>query len=81
MARLSRQAGEEGSERRRVEIEKREMQEKLQNSAAELEKTKQNLVNSEAKVYSSCIIFVSSVISLEGPKYCLVLDVVCLLIP
>lgn len=53
MARLSRQAGEEGSERRRVEIEKREMQEKMQIAAAELEKTKQNLVNSEAKVYSS----------------------------
>lgn len=50
MARLSRQAGEEGSERRRVEMEKKEMQEKLVNMAAELEKTKQNLVNSEAKV-------------------------------
>lgn len=50
MARLSRQAGEEGVERRRVETEKREMQEKLANMAAELEKTKQNLVNSEAKV-------------------------------
>lgn len=61
MARLSRQAGEEGSERRRVEIEKREMQDKLQSAAAELEKTKQNLVNSEAKVYSSCIIFVRNI--------------------
>lgn len=50
MARLSRQAGEEGSERRRVEIEKKELQEKLQSAAAELEKTKQNLANSEAKV-------------------------------
>lgn len=50
VARLSRQAGEEGSERRRVEIEKKELQEKLQSAAAELEKTKQNLANSEAKV-------------------------------
>ncbi|PZC72570.1 hypothetical protein B5X24_HaOG210928 [Helicoverpa armigera] len=50
VARLSRQAGEEGSERRRVEIEKKEMQEKLLNAAAELEKAKQNLANSEAKV-------------------------------
>lgn len=49
VARLSRQAGEEGSERRRVEIEKKEMQEKLLNAAAELEKAKQNLANSEAK--------------------------------
>ncbi|XP_050550990.1 golgin subfamily A member 1 isoform X2 [Spodoptera frugiperda] len=49
VARLSRQAGEEGSERRRVEIEKKELQEKLQSAAAELEKTKQNLANSEAK--------------------------------
>ncbi|XP_026757223.2 golgin subfamily A member 1 isoform X2 [Galleria mellonella] len=49
VARLSRQAGEEGAERRRVETEKREMQEKLMNLATELEKTKQNLVNSEAK--------------------------------
>ncbi|KAM3962819.1 golgin 97 [Aphomia sociella] len=50
VARLSRQAGEEGSERRRVEMEKREMQEKLNNMAIELEKTKQNFVNSDAKV-------------------------------
>ncbi|KAJ0181728.1 hypothetical protein K1T71_002450 [Dendrolimus kikuchii] len=50
VARLSRQAGEEGSERRRAEIEKKELQEKLLNMVAELEKTKQNLVNSEAKV-------------------------------
>uniref|UniRef100_A0A2A4K8Q9 Uncharacterized protein n=1 Tax=Heliothis virescens TaxID=7102 RepID=A0A2A4K8Q9_HELVI len=50
VARLSRQAGEEGSERRRVEIEKKEMQEKLLNAAVELEKAKQNLANSEAKV-------------------------------
>ncbi|XP_075992103.1 uncharacterized protein LOC142987313 isoform X1 [Anticarsia gemmatalis] len=50
VARLSRQAGEEGSERRRVEIEKKEMQDKLTDMAAELEKTKQNLANSEAKV-------------------------------
>lgn len=50
MARVSRQAGEEGTERRRVEAEKKELQEKLANMAAELEKTKQNLANSEAKV-------------------------------
>lgn len=50
VARLSRQAGEEGAERRRVEIEKRELHEKLLNVTAELEKVKQNLVNSEAKV-------------------------------
>lgn len=50
MARLSRQAGEEGAERRIVEMEKKEMQDKLQSMAAELEKTKQNLINSEAKV-------------------------------
>lgn len=50
VARLSRQAGEEGSERRRAEIEKKELQEKLISIAAELEKTKQNLANSEAKV-------------------------------
>ncbi|XP_059059386.1 golgin subfamily A member 1 isoform X1 [Achroia grisella] len=50
VARLSRQAGEEGAERRRVETEKRDMQEKLVNLSIELEKTKQNLVNSEAKV-------------------------------
>lgn len=50
VARLSRQAGEEGSERRRVEIEKKEMQDKLAEMAAELEKTKQNMANSEAKV-------------------------------
>ncbi|RVE51221.1 hypothetical protein evm_004186 [Chilo suppressalis] len=49
VARLSRQAGEEGAERRRVETEKKEMQEKLINMAVELEKTKQNLINSEAK--------------------------------
>ncbi|XP_047987860.1 golgin subfamily A member 1 isoform X3 [Leguminivora glycinivorella] len=49
VARLSRQAGEEGAERRRVETEKQEMQEKLLNMAAELEKAKQNLANSEAK--------------------------------
>ncbi|XP_059059387.1 golgin subfamily A member 1 isoform X2 [Achroia grisella] len=49
VARLSRQAGEEGAERRRVETEKRDMQEKLVNLSIELEKTKQNLVNSEAK--------------------------------
>lgn len=36
-------------------MEKKEMQEKLQNAAVELEKTKQNLVNSEAKVHISCI--------------------------
>lgn len=50
MARVSRQAGEEGAERRRVEAEKKELQEKIDNMAAELEKTKQNLANSEAKV-------------------------------
>ncbi|KAL0849049.1 hypothetical protein ABMA28_013412 [Loxostege sticticalis] len=50
VARLSRQAGEEGAERRRVEMEKKEMQDKLVNMAAEIEKTKQNLINSEAKV-------------------------------
>ncbi|KAL4715086.1 hypothetical protein ACJJTC_012133 [Scirpophaga incertulas] len=50
VARLSRQAGEEGAERRRVESEKKELQEKLVNMAAEHEKTKQNLINSEAKV-------------------------------
>lgn len=47
---MSRQAGEEGSERRRVEIEKKEMQDKLNDMAADLEKSKQNLANSEAKV-------------------------------
>ncbi|XP_063358622.1 golgin subfamily A member 1 [Cydia amplana] len=50
VARLSRQAGEEGAERRRVETEKQEMYEKLLNMAADLEKAKQNLINSEAKV-------------------------------
>ncbi|XP_045765876.1 golgin subfamily A member 1 isoform X1 [Maniola jurtina] len=50
VARVSRQAGEEGTERRRVEAEKRELQEKLASMAAELDKTKQNLANSEAKV-------------------------------
>ncbi|KAG6446342.1 hypothetical protein O3G_MSEX004334 [Manduca sexta] len=50
VARLSRQAGEEGSERRRVELEKKELHEKLNDMAIELEKTKQNLINSEAKV-------------------------------
>lgn len=50
MARLSRQAGEEGAERRRVEMEKKEIQEKLANIEAELEKTKQSLANSDAKV-------------------------------
>ncbi|KAL0894637.1 hypothetical protein ABMA27_013191 [Loxostege sticticalis] len=50
VARLSRQAGEEGAERRRVEMEKKEMQDKLVNMVAEIEKTKQNLINSEAKV-------------------------------
>ncbi|XP_063529736.1 golgin subfamily A member 1-like isoform X2 [Cydia strobilella] len=49
VARLSRQAGEEGVERRRVETEKQEMHEKLLKTAAELEKAKQNLINSEAK--------------------------------
>ncbi|XP_050675515.1 myosin-10 isoform X3 [Leptidea sinapis] len=50
VARLSRQAGEEGAERRRVENEKRELQEKLMNTCMELEKSKQNLANCEAKV-------------------------------
>lgn len=50
MARVSRQAGEEGAERRRIEVEKKELREKLDSMAAELEKTKQNLANSEAKV-------------------------------
>ncbi|XP_034828242.1 golgin subfamily A member 1-like isoform X2 [Maniola hyperantus] len=49
VARVSRQAGEEGTERRRVEAEKKELQEKLASMAAELDKTKQNLANSEAK--------------------------------
>ncbi|XP_047544473.1 golgin subfamily A member 1-like isoform X2 [Vanessa atalanta] len=49
VARVSRQAGEEGAERRRVEIEKKELQEKIDNLSVELEKTKQNLANSEAK--------------------------------
>ncbi|CAG9567338.1 unnamed protein product [Danaus chrysippus] len=49
VARVSRQAGEEGAERRRIEVEKKELREKLDNMAAELEKTKQNLANSEAK--------------------------------
>ncbi|XP_045458726.1 golgin subfamily A member 1-like [Melitaea cinxia] len=49
VARVSRQAGEEGAERRRVEAEKKELQEKIDNMTAELEKTKQNLANSEAK--------------------------------
>lgn len=56
---MSRQAGEEGAERRRVEKEKKELQEKIDNMAAELEKTKQNLANSEAKVslvFSSLLI-------------------------
>lgn len=47
---MSRQAGEEGSERRRVEIEKKELQEKLSGVVADLEKCRQNLANSEAKV-------------------------------
>ncbi|XP_064076722.1 golgin subfamily A member 1-like isoform X1 [Vanessa tameamea] len=51
VARVSRQAGEEGAERRRVEIEKKELQEKIDNLSVELEKTKQNLANSEAKVW------------------------------
>lgn len=50
MARVSRQAGEEGAERRRVEAEKKDLQEKLDNMAADLEKSRQNLANSEAKV-------------------------------
>ncbi|XP_052747073.1 golgin subfamily A member 1 isoform X1 [Bicyclus anynana] len=50
VARVSRQAGEEGTERRRIEAEKKELQEKLASMAAELDKTKQNLANSEAKV-------------------------------
>ncbi|CAG9099787.1 unnamed protein product [Plutella xylostella] len=50
VARLSRQAGEEGAERRRTETEKKELQEKLMDMTAELEKTKQSLANSEAKV-------------------------------
>ncbi|VVD02059.1 unnamed protein product [Leptidea sinapis] len=50
VARLSRQAGEEGAERRRVENEKKELQEKLMNTCMELEKSKQNLANCEAKV-------------------------------
>ncbi|XP_026328202.1 golgin subfamily A member 1-like isoform X2 [Hyposmocoma kahamanoa] len=50
VARLSRQAGEEGAERRRVEGEKKELQEKLVNITAELEKTRQQLANSDAKV-------------------------------
>ncbi|XP_023953033.1 golgin subfamily A member 1 isoform X2 [Bicyclus anynana] len=49
VARVSRQAGEEGTERRRIEAEKKELQEKLASMAAELDKTKQNLANSEAK--------------------------------
>ncbi|XP_068621231.1 golgin subfamily A member 1-like isoform X1 [Battus philenor] len=50
VARLSRQAGEEGAERRRVEVEKKEIQDKLTATAAELEKTRQSLANSDAKV-------------------------------
>ncbi|XP_039764863.1 golgin subfamily A member 1 isoform X1 [Pararge aegeria] len=50
VARVSRQAGEEGTERRRIESEKKELQEKLASMATELDKTKQNLANSEAKV-------------------------------
>ncbi|XP_045510897.1 golgin subfamily A member 1 isoform X1 [Colias croceus] len=50
VARLSRQAGEEGAERRRVENEKKELQENLLEISADLEKAKQNLANSEAKV-------------------------------
>ncbi|XP_050361772.1 golgin subfamily A member 1 isoform X1 [Nymphalis io] len=49
VARVSRQAGEEGAERRRVEVEKKELQEKIDSLSVELEKTKQNLANSEAK--------------------------------
>ncbi|XP_068621234.1 golgin subfamily A member 1-like isoform X2 [Battus philenor] len=49
VARLSRQAGEEGAERRRVEVEKKEIQDKLTATAAELEKTRQSLANSDAK--------------------------------
>ncbi|XP_013133478.1 PREDICTED: golgin subfamily A member 1, partial [Papilio polytes] len=50
VARLSRQAGEEGAERRRVENENKQIQDKLNKVTAELEKTKQSLANSEAKV-------------------------------
>lgn len=59
MARLSRQAGEEGAERRRVELEKKQLQEQLLNAAADLEKTRQNLANSEAKVCLFSLIEVS----------------------
>ena len=47
---MSRQAGEEGAERRRVESEKKELQEKLDTITVDLEKSRQNLANSEAKV-------------------------------
>lgn len=59
MARLSRQAGEEGAERRRVEGEKKELQEKFVNITAELEKTRQQLANSDAKVSFDYIYFLN----------------------
>ncbi|GBP23072.1 Golgin subfamily A member 1 [Eumeta japonica] len=50
VARLSRQAGEEGAERRRIENELRELNERLQTVILERDKAKTALVNSEAKV-------------------------------
>ncbi|XP_072936485.1 uncharacterized protein [Epargyreus clarus] len=50
VARLSRQAGEEGAERRRVEDEARRLRDRLLALSAELDKAKQSLANSDAKV-------------------------------
>ncbi|XP_041977091.1 golgin subfamily A member 1 isoform X1 [Aricia agestis] len=50
VARVSRQAGEEGAERRRMEAERRELLDKIASLTTELDKAKQNLANSEAKV-------------------------------
>ncbi|XP_041977102.1 golgin subfamily A member 1 isoform X2 [Aricia agestis] len=49
VARVSRQAGEEGAERRRMEAERRELLDKIASLTTELDKAKQNLANSEAK--------------------------------
>ncbi|XP_072936486.1 uncharacterized protein [Epargyreus clarus] len=49
VARLSRQAGEEGAERRRVEDEARRLRDRLLALSAELDKAKQSLANSDAK--------------------------------
>lgn len=43
-----------------MEIEKKEMQDKLMEMAAELEKSKQNLANSEAKVFIAYFMCIST---------------------